>query len=161
MLQKLLAERFNLAVHREEKEVEGYVMVVNKNGPKMKAAAPGEDHAMPDYLAGKTPAAFEGHIFVSMEGPGTSAITARGVSIAQLADTLSATLSTAVLDKTGLSGNFYFGLKFLAVNGSPADDAGASTIFSALQDELGLKLEKQKLIAGMLVIDHFEPPSEN
>jgi hypothetical protein len=57
---------------------------------------------MPDFLAGKIPEAFEGRISVAIEGKGTSALTSRGVSIAQLADTLAATLGTAVVDRTGI-----------------------------------------------------------
>lgn len=161
MLQNLLVARFKFASHRETKEVQGYALVVGKNGPKMKASAPGETHPMPEYLGGKTSSAFEGRVFVSMEGKGTSALTGRGVSIGQLADTLSATLGTLVRDQTGMKGNYYFGFKFLAVNGSLAEDIGSSTLFAALQDELGLKLEKQRAPADFLVVDHFEPPSEN
>jgi uncharacterized protein (TIGR03435 family) len=161
MLQRLLAERFKLASHRETKEVQGYALVVGKNGAKIKASVPGETHPMPEYLAGKSPDAFEGHIFVGMEGKGTSALTGRGVSTAQLAETLSATLGALVLDQTGMKGGYYFAFKFLSVNNSPSDEVEGSTIFSALQDELGLKLEKQKGPVEVLVVDHFEPPSEN
>ena len=96
-----------------------------------------------------------------MEGKGTSALTGRGVSTAQLAETLSATLGTLVLDQTGMTGNYYFGFKFLSVQNNPSDEVEGSTIFSALQDELGLKLEKQKGPIEVLVIDHVERPSEN
>jgi uncharacterized protein (TIGR03435 family) len=148
-----------VVTHRETKELQGYALVVAKNGPKMKPVA-GEAPAMPEYLKGKTPAAFEGRIFVSMEGRGTSALTGRGVSMSQLADTISETLSAFVLDQTGMTGNYYFGFKFLEVN-NPGEDVDASSIFSALQDELGLKLEKQKGPVEMLVVDHFERPSDN
>src|SRR5579863_3880592 len=91
----------------------------------------------------------------SMEGKGASTLTGRGVSTAQLAETLSATLGTVVLDQTGMTGNYYFGFKFLSVQNNPSDEVEGSTIFSALQDELGLRLEKQKASVEILVIDHF------
>jgi uncharacterized protein (TIGR03435 family) len=161
MLQTLLADRFKLISHREAKEVQGYALVLAKNGPKIKPSRPGEVHPMPEYAEGKPPAPFEGRVFVSMEGKGTSTLTGRGVSTAQLAETLSATLGTVVLDQTGMTGNYYFGFKFLSVQNNPSDEVEGSTIFSALQDELGLRLEKQKAPVEILVIDHFEPPSKN
>jgi bla regulator protein blaR1 len=161
MLQTLLADRFKLVSHREAREVQGYALVLAKNGPRIKSSLPGEVHPMPEYAAGKPPDPFEGRVFVSMEGKGTSALTGRGVSTAQLAETLSATLGTLVLDQTGMTGNYYFGFKFLSVQNNPSDEVEGSTIFSALQDELGLRLEKQKGPIEVLIIDHVERPSEN
>jgi uncharacterized protein (TIGR03435 family) len=81
--------------------------------------------------------------------------------MAQLAETLSTTLGTLVLDRTGVAGNYYFGFKFLSVRNSPGDDTEGSTIFTAIQDELGLRLEKQKGSVEVLVVDHLAKPSEN
>jgi uncharacterized protein (TIGR03435 family) len=162
MYQKLLADRFKLAVHRETKEAQGYALVFSKNGPKVKAAAgPGESHPMPEYLSGKPSAALEGRIMVTAEGVGTMALTGRGVSSSQLAETLSDTLGTFVLDQTGLTGKYYFGFKFLAVNSPPRQGVEASSIFAALEDELGLKLEKQKGPVEIVIVDHVEKPSDN
>lgn len=136
-------------------------MVVAKNGPKIKAATAGETHSMPEYFASKPPAAFEGRILVTAEGRGTAALTGRGVSTAQLAEALSAELGTLVLDRTGLRGNYYFGFKFLSARSIPSDDVDGSTLFTALEDELGLRLEKQKGPVEILVVDRFEKPSEN
>ncbi len=72
------------------------------------------------------------------------ALTGRGISAAQLAETLSDTLGAFVLDQTGLTGKYYCGFKFIAVDGPPRDGVESSSIFAALEDELGLKLEKQK-----------------
>jgi uncharacterized protein (TIGR03435 family) len=116
---------------------------------------------MPEYLAGKPAEAIEGRILTSVEGRGTSALTGRGVSMTQLAEELSATLGTLVLDQTGTTGNYYFGFKFLSVRNSPAEDVQGSTIFTALREELGLRLEKQKGPVEVLVVDHFEKPSAN
>lgn len=160
MLQGLLTERFKLAVHRETKDVQAYALEVEKNGPKIKAAAEGEPHPMPEYFSGKPPEPLEGRILVTMEGIGTSALTGRGVTMAQLADTLSDNLGTFVIDKTGLKGKYYFGFKFLQTNNA-ANNADAASIFAALPDELGLRLEKQRGPAEFLVVDHVERPSEN
>jgi uncharacterized protein (TIGR03435 family) len=116
---------------------------------------------MPEYLKGKTSAAFEGRSFVSMEGKGTSALTGRGVSTSQLAETLSETLGAFVLDQTGMTGKYYFGFKFAQVNSPPGDDVKSASIFTALEDELGLKLEKQKGPVEILVVDRVETPSGN
>ncbi len=84
---------------------------------------------------------------------GTVAITGRGVSIGELADTLQEVLGTFVLDNTSLTGKYYFGLRF------PGDDASA--VRDAIQD-LGLAMEKEKGPVKLLVIDHFEKaPTEN
>jgi uncharacterized protein (TIGR03435 family) len=161
MLQNLLVTRFGLTSHRESKEVQGYALMVAKNGLKIKAAVPGETPALPDYMGSKPAAAFEGRIFVSAEGKGRSALTGRGVSMTQLADTLSATLGTLVPDRTGIAGNYYFGFRFLSPRDAPGDDTDGATIFTAIQDELGLRLEKQKGAVEVLVVDHLAKPSEN
>jgi uncharacterized protein (TIGR03435 family) len=160
MLQKLLADRFKMVVHRETKEFQGYALIGAKNGPKIKASTVEESPSLPEYFKGKPPAAFEGRIVVSMEGRGTSAITGRGVSISQLADILGDTLRTFVLDQTGMIGKYYFGFTFLRVGGV-IDDVQAPAIFDALQDELGLKLDKQRDPMEVLVVDRLEKPSQN
>jgi uncharacterized protein (TIGR03435 family) len=161
MLQRLLADRFKLVAHRITKELQGYALVVAKNGPKIKTAtALKEAPPMPEYIKGGTSALFEGQILVSKEGRGTAAITGRGVSMSLLADTLSETLGTFVLDRTGMTGNYYFGFKFL--KDSAPSDAEGPTLFIALQEELGLKLKRQKGPLEVLVVDHLEKlPGEN
>jgi uncharacterized protein (TIGR03435 family) len=147
MLQNLLTDRFTLASHRETKEI--------------KAAVAGEPPPMPAYLAGRAPDAFSGRIMTTMEGKGISALTGRGVSTAQLVDELSRLLNTLVQDRTGMVGSYYFGFKFLSVRDVPAADSEGSTIFEALQSELGLRLEKQKGQVEVVVVDHFGKPSGN
>ena len=161
MLQKLLADRFKLVTHRITKELHGYALVVARNGPKIKTATElKEAPPLPEYLKGGTPALFEGQILLSKEGRGTAAVTGRGVSLSRLADTLSETLGTFVLDRTGMTGNYYFGFKFLK-DSAPGDVEGP-TLFIALQEELGLKLKRQKGQVEVLVVDHMEKlPGEN
>ena len=128
MLQNLLVTRFGLVSHRESREVQGYALMVGKNGLKIKPSAAVDAPPMPDYMGNKSAAAFERRIFVSGEGKGTSALTGRGVSMAQLADTLSAELGTLVFDQTGVAGNYYFGFKFLSPRNSPGDDTEGASI---------------------------------
>lgn len=162
MLQALLVERFKIVSHREIKLLPGYALVVAKNGPKLKTAkTPEEAPPMPEYFGGKSSGAFEGRIVTSMEGIGISAIMGRGVSVQQLADEISEELGAFVLDQTGMIGKYYFAFKFLSARSGPNDAAEAPSVFEAAQDELGLKLEKQRGPVEILVIDHLDKLSEN
>lgn len=143
MLASVLAERFKLAVHREMKELTVYALVVAKNGPKLKKVDPGE---------GDTTSR-RGHL------------TATRVSMAGLARFLAGPnvrLGRPVVDKTGLDGVFNFNLDW-SPEGSAEKAADAlPSIFIALQEQLGLKLEAQKGPVEVLVVDHVEKtPTEN
>ena len=81
--------------------------------------------------------------------------------MSQLADQISEEIGESVLDQTGLTGKYYFGFQFASIS-HPSDNADAPAIFSAVQNELGLRLEKQKAPIEFLVVDHYEKkPSEN
>jgi len=164
MLQALLAEKLKLVVHRETREAPGYALVVGKNGPKMKTAdASGDPPPMPEDLKGITASANKGRIFTHVPERGVLAAVGRGVSMPQLADELSKNLKTPVEDKTGLVGNYYFELRFQEPEAQLAADqsefAPAADISSALPDQLGLKLEKAKVPAEYLVVQHWEMPA--
>ena len=163
MFQGLLIERFGLVAHKESRELSGYALVVAKNGPKLAVATElGEAPPMPEYFKGKSPEAFEGRIVSSVEGPGTTAITGRGVPVGKLADEISAGLGEFVKDETGLNGKYYFGFKFLRDDFLADGKVEGVSLFTALQDELGLRLERQKGIVEMLVADKIEKvPTEN
>jgi uncharacterized protein (TIGR03435 family) len=158
MLQDLLADRLKLVSHRVTKESSGYALVVAKGGPKLKTAnSGGEAPPMPKFFKGQ-PQAFEGRIISSVEGVGVNAIVGRGVSISRLAEQLSHNLRTSVVDRTGLSGKYYFDFKFQSEN-NPGEGWEAPSLFSVLPSELGLSLEKQKGTVELLVVDHFEKPT--
>lgn len=145
MFQTLLAERFKLAFHREKKEMPVYALVVAKNGPKLKAAA---DDAGTDIGNKKG-----------------DVMTFHGVPMEMLANTLAGSLDRPVLDETGLKGKYDFDLawaerKRKGASGEPASPDAAS-IFTTLQEQLGLKLESRRAPVEMFVIDHVERPSEN
>jgi uncharacterized protein (TIGR03435 family) len=136
MVQSLLADRFKLALHRETRQLPVYALVVAKNGPKIRestAARPG--------MAG---------------GPGQ--LDAQKISLQVFTQTLGRQLDHPVLDQTGLTGRYDFKL-----NWSPdeSDATGGPSIFTAVQEQLGLKLETQTGPVEVLVIDHAEKPSDN
>jgi uncharacterized protein (TIGR03435 family) len=150
MLQTLLADRFKLAVHRETKELPVYTLVVGKRGSKLREATEEEK--------GST----------NMRG------TSRGIemvcqkaSMALLINTLANMLGSPVLDKTGLTGRYDFTLEW-APDSSQVQRQGNGTpvepgpdIFGALQEQLGLRLEKKNGPVEVLVVNHAEKASEN
>ena len=163
MLQALLEDRFALKLHRETKEGSIYSLVVARKGPKMKPwvegscvnPGPGKPLEPGTIACGYRP------------GPGT--LDSQGVSVAVLADFLSAIMGRPVVDKTGLTGRFDFHLEykidqatagFQGAADSNADDNRA-TIFTALQEQLGLLLRSDTGPREYMVFDHVEKPSEN
>jgi len=153
-LQPLLVKRFNLQFHHETRERPTYSLVVAKNGLKLHKAQPGETY--PNGIAGPDSAGARGGAIVT---PGK--IVLQGSSLSVLANLLSSQgLSHAVVDKTGLTDLYDIRLRW-----SPADvgssDASLPSLFTALQEQLGLKLEYNKNPIDVIVIDHIEKPSAN
>jgi len=158
MFQQILIERFQLAAHREARELQVYALSVanKKNGAKLTESAP--DPARPAGAKGGGRVGMSpGHIF------------AQRTTVADLAAMLSRQLGRTVLDRTGLTTAYDFTLQWTPDNGatsresskdSPASDALPS-IFTAIQEQLGLKLESIRAPAEVLVIDHIERPAEN
>ena len=153
MMQALLAERFKLALHREIRQLPMYALVVAKGGPKV--------HLM------EAPAVMGQNPF-RMSGRGR--LTGTQVSAAMLANVLSGQLGRWVKDETRLEGVFDFTLEWqpdapsAAPDGvpGPADLRPGSSLFTAIQEQLGLKLEARNGPAEVLVIDHIESaPTEN
>lgn len=173
MLQSLLAERFKLIIHRDTKELPAYTLVIAKNGSKLQEGKPGDTYAN-GYRDGG-----------GRGGPGTiqlkgrGALVAQGAPIANLAGMLSWLLGHNVVDRTGLSGKYDFTLQWTPEEGEspmlsspsvgvsndqpapvPPDPNGPS-LATALQEQLGLKLESKKVPVEIIVIDHAEKPSGN
>ncbi len=173
MLQALLANRFKLAVHREMKDLPGYALVIAKNGPKLHDAKPGDTY--PNGIKGPDGQPGQGLMIMGgMGGP----LTGQGINIENLVRVLSQQLGRTILDETGLTGKYDFTLQWTpdertgpmsaATQGggsrsddAPPPDASGPSIFTAMQEQLGLKLESRKVPVEMLVIDHVEAPSEN
>jgi uncharacterized protein (TIGR03435 family) len=138
MLQTLLMERFQLAAHRENKILPIFELVVGKNGPKLKPADP----------AGRKGTSSGGGNMI-----------AANVTMADFAYQLSRQLKRPVFDKTGIAGAFDIHLRY-----AQEDDhaSTAPSLFTAIQETTGLKLESSKGPVEVLVIDHIEKvPTEN
>jgi uncharacterized protein (TIGR03435 family) len=141
-LQSLLAERFHMTVHRETRELPLYALTVAKGGAKIKPAADAKGTARIYQLRGL--------------------YKARNESIANFSQMLSRTMDRVVTDMTGLTGTFDFVLDYSPLDPRFSDPAGARSIFSALQEQLGLKLESRKGPVEVLVIDRMEKtPTKN
>jgi uncharacterized protein (TIGR03435 family) len=168
MLQPALADRFNLKVHTEIKQLPVYELVVAKGGSKLKEATPGDT-----YPNGFKDPKGVGRGGMMRAGPGQ--LSAQGIQMSSLVNTLAQQLHRTVVDKTGLAGDYDFTLQwteetpdtmFKGSDGAPqradpAPDATGPSIFTAIQEQLGLKLQSAKGPVETLVIDHIEAPSEN
>jgi uncharacterized protein (TIGR03435 family) len=164
MLQSLLEDRFQLRVHREARDEPVYELSVAKNGSKMKLSA---DQDEVDFPTGPTRAEPVPRGRIRMQGP---KIDGRAIRIAQLVSILSDTTKRPVINKTGLSGLYDFTLEWspepgLAANqnGQPAAPPNDSrpSFLTALQEQLGLKLESARGPVEVLVVDSVSKPSEN
>lgn len=162
MLQAVLADHFQLKVRRETKELPVFALLVAEGGPKLKEATPGNTYpdgikapdgkpAGPGMMAGGFPSA-----------DGVISQTAQAVSMSSLAQRLSWQTGRTVLDMTGLRGNYDFTLQWKSDSSNAGGPSGSDPAFlSALNQQLGLKLEPQKALLEVLVIDHAEQPKDN
>ena len=139
ILQALLADRFQLQVHRETKEMPVYALVAGKNGSKLKENS--ADAKGPNFVRGTTAG-------MHME--------ASNGTMENLARQLSFTAGRPVVDKTGLTGFYAFTLDWTS-----ATDSDLPSVFTAVQEQLGLRLESQRAPVEMLLIDQAERPSPN
>lgn len=144
MMQALLAERFQLKCHRETKEGPVYVLVP---GNKVKLV-PATDEEIPEFnsLPVHTRRGDE-IIFSYIE---------KKVSMAQLADWLSSRFRRLVVDRSGMQGAFNFTLTITADQAMEIEE-----FISAVQEQLGLKVESQRGPVENVIIEHIERPSEN
>lgn len=167
MLKALLEDRFKLKIHRETKEVPVYELMVAKSGLKAPRFAAGTctpfdwNTPLPDQLRSQT----QKHCIDSETRKGTSVVVQLdALSIDAFIKFFLLMLDRPVIDKTGLTGLFNFHLEYAPGQASAdaiaADPAGLS-IFTALQQQLGLKLTPAKGPGEYLVIDHVERPSPN
>jgi len=146
MLRSLLADRFKLAVHNETKEAPIYELIVAKNGPKLQPAKPDQPFRMTVGGSGKA----------TMEVDQISALIYQ----------LSLQVGRPVVDKTGLTGKYDIKLEWArdtgpSVGTANADNASGPSIFTAVQEQLGLKLQPAKAPVDVIVIDQVEQPTAN
>jgi uncharacterized protein (TIGR03435 family) len=157
MLQKLVAERFKLTFHQEKKELSVYVLSVAKTGPKL-TKSEGDPNGLPGLF-------FRGKL---------GDLGVRNANMGDFTGLMQqAVLDRPVLDQTGITGRYDFTLvwtpddsQFAGVGAkippAPADDGKAPpNLYTAIQEQIGLKLEATKAPADVMVIDHVEKPSEN
>ena len=138
-LQQLLKERLHLAFHRGTKLMEGYRLVVGKDGPKLTPSKGGRPN----------------HMELDKDGTYASNVTLNDFSSALS----SLVVHDPVVNETGIQGNFEINLKF-----APDESADSSlpSVFTAVQEQLGLKLERAKVPVDMIVVDHIDrEPTEN
>jgi uncharacterized protein (TIGR03435 family) len=160
MLQALLGERFKLKTHWETKEGDVYNLVVIKGGPKLGAegSRPPSADELKSFGDRPVPALYQKN-----DGQGYDFIAHR-CSMGQWVETLTAQFGRPVSDRTGLTGNYDFVLKYKGRwdrDRDPDDLDPTPPMDRALQQELGLKLEAARGPIRLLVIDHIEKPGEN
>jgi uncharacterized protein (TIGR03435 family) len=147
MMQKLLADRFKLELHRQTKEVNAMVLTVAKNGHKLKEV---QEEGSPSFSTGRLN------------------LTGKGATIAQLITFLSRETRQPIVDQTGLTGRYDYFLDINAyvteeMRGQPGPPVEApSIIANAMQAQLGLKVEGKKTPLEVLIVDKMEKmPTEN
>ena len=138
----LLADRFHLRVHHETKEGPVYALVLAKSGPKLTA------HTGTSGVTG----------IGSSAGSGKTSIEGTKASMAGLADHLAGKAGHPVVDKTGLTGEYDFRLEWAS---DQAADSTLPSLFTAIQEQLGLKLESTRGPVEVIVVDKASNASEN
>jgi uncharacterized protein (TIGR03435 family) len=153
MVQKLIADRFKLSLHRDQKELSVYALTVAKGGPHL-TPSEGDPNGLPGMNFGPF-----------------GKVAARNANMVNLAWHLQNTaLDRPVVDQTGITGRYDFALSWVPDefqypdfrSGPPIrSNTDGEDLFTAIQQQLGLKLEATKAKADVVVIDHVEKPSEN
>lgn len=144
MMRNLLAERFGLKLHEETKDVLVYFLVVAKSGPKLNPGAP-------DALAGAV---------TRYSDKGIRMETKRD-TMQKLALQLSVSSGRPVIDRTGLDGEYQYTLEWFPANRIPPADSDVPSVFTAVEEQLGLKLEAGRAPQDFLVIDYAGKLLEN
>jgi len=146
MVRKLLAERFGLKVHKEQREMPVYALIVAKGGPKLKPSAH-DPLDVPD-----------------LSGSGNSvqqSLSFTNLSMGDLATGLQDWTDRPVVDQTGLSGRYDFKLHWTSGETRATAPDAPPGLFTAIQEQLGLKLEPVKAQADVLVVDAVQKPGAN
>lgn len=142
MLRALLAERFRLRAHTEQRELAVYDIVIAKGGPKLKQPTAEE--------------ADQSHTWSRERGK----IETVNRTLESLTWVLTGELGRPVLDKTGLTAKYDWTLNYTP-DSAAADQAGGPSVFAALEEQLGLKLQPAKEPMDVLVIDAIDHPAAN
>ena len=155
MLQTLLAERFKLVVRRETREVPGYLLSVGKGGPRLTAWKEGEPVTLGAVTGGP-----------NANGEWRSIVRGAKLSMPKLAKQLVTVTTRPVVDRTGIVGDFNYNIEFTPLSRPGFVPAGTPlvagpTLFTALEETMGLHLEPARVPVEFLVIERVERPTEN
>jgi bla regulator protein blaR1 len=175
MIQTLLADRFKLALHHDTKELPIYALVLARSDGTLGSQLRRNDCVRDDTRRPTPPPDATQPPPCGSISNGFGRLTLRGTPLAQVLQFLSPAVNRVVVDRTGLIGNFDLDLTWMPNNlpqrapGTPADqpirvngvdvDPNGPSIFTAVQEQLGLKLESTKGPVDVLVIDHVEQPA--
>ena len=157
-LQALLANRFKLALHHETKDLPSYALEVGESGSKLQ---PSKYADYPDAAKGPDGKGIHRMMMMQQDGSGqVMGIAAQKSSLPEFALQLSMQLGKKVVDKTGLTGQYDFNLHWsqAAADNDASDSAAGPSLFTAIQDQLGLKLVPQAGPVDVLIVDHVEKP---
>ncbi len=180
MVQSLLADRFALKVHHGTKDLPTFALIIAKGGPKLaESIAPaanlqGNSPLAPSRGSGP-PMPTPGAVMIRIGTAGQMTLIGKSAPLAQLVFMLSQQFKLPILDQTGLKSTYDFTLQWTSETGfggaplslapgaadAPAPDPSGISIFTAIQDQLGLKLVSTKGPLDTIVIDHVERPSGN
>jgi len=153
MLQPILVDRFKLKFHRETRDLGVYVLAIDKGGVKFRPSETEQDEPDPTGA----------HTLPRLQVQGTH-LQSEGAPIESLTHVLSQDLGSTVVDNTGLHGRYDYTLQWSRDDVSPPaphSDSSGPSIYTSLQEQLGLKLVKTKAPIEVIVIDHLEKPSAN
>ena len=170
LFQNLLADQFKLALHRESRLLPGYALVIAQNGPKVQPAKPGDTYA--DGIKGPNGLPAGPHRFDF----GEDGFIAQALPMSFIAERLATHLNQPVVDRTALTGDYDFTLKW-PQKGEPVETLvhknaqtgakettvhiSAASLVAAVEEQLGLKLDPQTVPLPVLVIDRAEKPAAN
>lgn len=167
MMRTLLAERFNLKVHHEMRDMPMYTLVMARNDGVAGAALKKADCDNRAGL-GAAPVGSRDKVLpcnVHFNGPGR--LRAGGIGMHNLAAILTPLVGRIVIDKTGLAGTYDFEMEWMPdqprplTGDAPTSDPDGASLFTALQEQLGVKLTGGRGAVDVLVIDSVSPPTEN
>ncbi len=166
LLRALLKDRFKLAVHNETREMSRLALVLARSDGRLGPQLTKSSFDCAAYMAGPHPPPEPGRTPPCATRIGPTAMSGKAISMAQLATSLSPFVNRYTVDKTGLAGAFDVELTWTPdpappdIGTAPPSDTGPS-IFTAIQEQLGLKLVSEKGPVDVLVVDRVEEPSEN
>ena len=155
LLRALLADRFNLAVHNETREMPTFALVLARSDGKLGPQLIKSDFDCTAYSAAPHPLPQPGRTSPCSARVNSGVISAKAIPLTQLATSLAFFANRFTADKTGQTGRFDIDLTW------SLDDFTGPSLYTALQEQLGLKLQAEKGPVNVLVIDHASEPSAN